>query len=81
VHGNLQVSLYNGQVYLYDVLTEVLRVLAVRKARLRSEDHGLFFQSRTAVALLTAMDAVLFGKLKDKWCVLLNDNLDYLQAR
>jgi len=73
VYGNLNVSLFKGRVYFYDILTELLRVKAVEKARSRGENHGLFFQSRAAIAKLNAMDAVLFRKLKDKWYL----RLDY----
>ena len=67
-YGNLKVSLFKGKVYLYDVFAEMLRVLAVQKARARSENHGLFFQSRSAVTQLTALDTELLRKLKAKWC-------------
>ena len=66
-YGNLNVSLFKGRVYFYDVCTELLRVLAVQKARARGEDRGVFFQSRAAVAKLNAMDPVLFKKLKNRW--------------
>ena len=73
VYGNINVSLHHGRVYFYDVCTELLRVMAVEKARARNENHGLFFQSRTAIAKLNAMDDVLFRKLKNKWYL----RLDY----
>ena len=68
VYGNLNVSLFRGHVYFYDVCTELLRVLAVEKARARNENDGIFFQSRAAIAKLNAIDGVLFRKLKGKWC-------------
>ena len=67
--GNLNVSLFEGKVYFYDACTEMLRILAVEKARERHENHGLFFQSREAIAKLHAMDAELHRKLRQKWYV------------
>jgi len=67
VYGNLNVSLHRGRVYFYDIITELLRVIAVQKARARGENKGVFFQSRAAVAKLNAMDPVLFRKLKNRW--------------
>ena len=67
--GNLNVSLFEGKVYFYDACTEMLRILAVEKARERRENYGLFFQSREAIAKLHAMDAELHRKLRQKWYV------------
>jgi len=69
IYANLTVSLCDGKAYFYDVLSEILRVLAVKKARSRGEQHGIFFQSRSAVSLLTQLDTDTFRSLKRKWYV------------
>ena len=66
-YANLKVSLVNGKVYFYDMCSEMLRVLAVQKARQRGESHGVFFQSRAAVSQLTSLETLIKAKLKRKW--------------
>ena len=66
---NVSVRASDGKVFLYDVLSELVRVLAVRKARRRGSVEGLFFQSRMAVAHLNKVDPIVHRKLERKWFV------------